>query len=126
MDKLGGLKTPSRTWPARQEDYEVRVLPRSRRQLFSDLGGEEEKGEAGRIRLAHGGPTPPHLAAKLRQGTGARKIFRSGPAYLKASTRERVAAVKAALLRLSLVQQEGVMMAMPIEIRRVVRTDHRL
>lgn len=88
VDKLGGIEDAIThvARAAKIEDYEVRVLPKPKtfvEQLFSDLGGEEEKGEAGRIRLAPAWRSdststwPPSSSL----GTLARKIaFRSGPA----------------------------------------------
>jgi len=127
VDKLGGIEDAIThvARAAKIEDYEVRVLPKPKtfvEQLFSDLGGEEEKGEAGRIRLAPAWRSdststwPP--SSSLGTLARGRSLFEAALPYLEGLDPERVAAVKAALLRLSLVQQEGVMMAMPIlEIR---------
>ena len=113
---------------AKIEEYEVRVLPKPKtfvEQLFSDLA-EEDKDEAGRIRLAST-PLPSSVSPWFPRSTSpwfpssslgtlarGKSLLEAVMPYLEGLDPERVAAVKSALLRLSLVQQEGVIMAMPI------------
>lgn len=119
VDKIGGIEDAITHVAklAKIDEYEVRVLPKPKtfvEQLLSDLGAEEEKDQAGGVSLASTW-LPSSGSGTLARG---KSLFEAAMPYLEGLDPERVAAVKSALLRLSLVQQEGVIMAMPvIEIR---------
>ncbi len=111
VDKIGGLDDAIAyiAKEAKIEDYEIRVLPKPKSfidLLLADLGAEEDDQETGRLSLS------------AAWGPRAVSLFHAAMPYLEGLDPQRVRSIEAAFQRLSLIEKEGVILAMPpLEIR---------
>jgi protease-4 len=111
VDKIGGLDDAIAhvAEEAKIDDYEIRVLPKPKTfldMLLADLGGGDDDEETGTLSLSSA------------WGPRTASLFRAAMPYLEGLDPERVRAIEAAFQRLSLIEKEGVILAMPpIEIR---------
>ena len=111
VDKIGGLDDAIAhiAKEAKVDDYEIRVLPKPKTfldMLLADLGTEEDDEESGRLSLS------------AAWGPKAVSLFHAAMPYLEGLDPERVRTIEAAFQRLSLMEKEGVILAMPpFEIR---------
>lgn len=111
VDKIGGLDDAIAhiAKEAKVDDYEIRVLPKPKTfldMLLADLGTEEDDEEKGRLSLSSA------------WGPKAVSLFHAAMPYLEGLDPERVRTIEAAFQRLSLMEKEGVILAMPpFEIR---------
>ena len=111
VDKIGGLEDALAhvAKQAKLKDYEIRVLPKPKTfvdLLMADLTGEETDDDTGTLSLSS------------TWGPRTASLFQAAMPYLEGLDPERVRAIEAAFLRLSLMEKEGVILAMPpIEIR---------
>lgn len=109
VDKLGGLDDAVAhvAKQAKIEDYEIRVLPKPKTfidLLLADLGGDKDD-ETGTLSLSSA------------WGPRTTSLFHAAMPYLEGLDPERVRAIEAAFQRLSMIEKEGVILAMPpIEI----------
>lgn len=110
VDKIGGLEDAIAhvAKEAKIDDYEVRVLPKPKTfidMLLADLGGEDKDDDSGTLSLGSA------------WGPRTTSLFQAAMPYLKGLDPERMAAIEGAFQRLSLIEKEGVILAMPpIEI----------
>ena len=111
VDKIGGLEDAIAhvAKEAKIDDYEVRVLPRPKSfidMLVADLSGEEKDDDSGTLSLGSA------------WGPRTTSLLQAAMPYLKGLDPERVEAIEGVFQRLSLIEKEGVILAMPpIEIR---------
>jgi protease-4 len=107
IDKIGGLQDAIAhvASAAKLTDYDVRVVPAAKsflEQLLEDASGEDtERGIGTR------------LAGQLSGGPGVVSLVDLAMPHLRGLDAGRVRAVTAALGRLQLIQQEGVILMMP-------------
>jgi protease IV len=111
VDKIGGLEDAINhvAKEAKISDFEVRVLPKPKTfidMLLADLGAGDDDEETGTLSLSSA------------WGSRTTSLFHAAMPYLEGLDPERVRAIEAAFQRLSLIEKEGVILAMPpIEIR---------
>ncbi len=111
VDKIGGLEDAIAhvAKEAKIKTFDIRVLPKPKSfidMLLADLGGEEDDDETGTLSLSSA------------WGSRTTSLFHAAMPYLEGLDPERVRSIEAAFQRLSLIEKEGVILAMPpIEIR---------
>ena len=111
VDKIGGLEDALAhvAKEAKIKDYEIRVLPKPKTfidLLMADLTGEDKDDDTGTLSL--GSAWGPRTVS----------LFQAAMPYLEGLDPQRVRTIEAAFQRLSLIEKEGVILAMPpIEIR---------
>jgi protease-4 len=107
VDKIGGLQDAVAhvATAAKLTDYDLRVVPAAKsflEQLIEEASGEDTENAPG-IRLA----------GQLAGSSGAVSLVDLAMPHLRGLDPGRIAAVTAALQRLQLIQQEGVILMMP-------------
>jgi protease-4 len=111
VDRIGGLEDAIAhvAKEAKVKDYEIRVLPKPKTfvdMLLADLGAADEDEETGTLSLS------------AAWGPRTTSLFQAAMPYLEGLDPERVRAIESVFQRLSLIEKEGVILAMPaIEIR---------
>lgn len=111
VDKIGGLEDAIAhvAKEAKIDEYEIRVLPKPKTfidMLVADLTGDENGDDTGTLSLGSA------------WGTRTVSLFQATMPYLEGLDPERVRAIEAAFQSLSVIEKEGVILAMPpIEIR---------
>ncbi len=111
IDKIGGLEDAIAhvAEEAKIKDYEIRVLPKPKTfidLLLADMGAVDDDEETGTLSLSSA------------WGPRTTSLFHAAMPYLEGLDPERVRSIEAAFQRLSMIEKEGVILAMPpIEIR---------
>jgi len=109
VDELGGLDQAVEhvAEEAQLDDYEVRVLPKTKSfldMLLSDLGAGDEEDDENTISLSLGSTAPRRSLS----------LFEAALPYMESVEPHRVEAVRSALRQLSLFNEERVILAMPV------------